>query len=145
MGFFFCRAVSPSHILIVALMPHRTRFSCLRAPSLTRRPRRSPCVASHSARDDLEVELQSQLQFPGIVYRLRDCSEIALADGRVWSLELGVIEDVEGFRAKLQTHTFAEFRYGEFLEQGHVYVCGTRLADAGDRSRRIAEGKGRER
>jgi len=58
----------------------------------------------------LEVELQGQLQFSRVIDRRSDHTEIAISDDRIWSLELRMIEDVEGFGAKLEMHYLAESR-----------------------------------
>ena len=100
---------------------------------------------SQSARDDLEVELQGQLQFSRVIDRRSDHAEIAVSDERIRSLELRMIEDVEGFGAKLEMHSFAQLRQDELFKQRDVEVFRSRLPHAGDRARSTAERKGSDR
>src|SRR6516164_7122354 len=79
-------------------------------------------------------QLQSKLNQPWVpspYYCTKGC---AVADVAVWVHKLRVIEQVEGFGAKLKEHAFAE---GCVLEQRKIEVVNPRTATDG--SRRVSD------
>ena len=67
--------------------------------------------------------------------------KLLCSDDRVWSLKLGMVKDVEGFGAKLETYTLVTLGQVEIFEERHVHVFSAWLAHAGYGARSIAEGK----
>ena len=57
-----------------------------------------------------EIELQRQLQLPGIVDRRGDHAKVASAYGCIRPLKLGMVEDIEGLGAELAAQSFMQPR-----------------------------------
>src|SRR5438552_8262576 len=111
----------------------------------------SCCTAPAAERAPLKDELEAQLQDASIVrciglqktigpQSIGEAADSAYAARRSGAAaqiaELGVIEDIEGFSAELQSDAFVN---GKVLEQSHIEIGGVRISQPV--SADIAEGQ----
>src|SRR5262249_23508180 len=95
--------------------------------TLATSPGRLPGVSGKS-----EIELQGQLQLTGTADGAGDEAVVAGTHVGVGTLKVRVVEGVEGLRAELQAHSFAQHPERELFEQRHRHVAGSGHANAAD-------------
>src|SRR5450432_2603799 len=100
-----------------------------------------PESASHKSfvhAEKSEYELQCELNQPGIddctIHRSKTCR---LKEG-LWRAKLRMVEEVEKFRAELQTHPFGRTE-GRSLEYGKIEIDDPLLAKAGIHTRLVSK------